>query len=104
MKITKEELLKENVTLNNKYEALQSKQAHIIEQFSEVLGAPMQSRALYARSESRETYTWEKIFTEVGKLLNIESSMVVKADNERLRDENLRLANRLDKILKSNNK
>jgi hypothetical protein len=40
------------------------------EKFSRVLGAPISQRGMYGVSDDKQSvYSWEEIFTEIGKLL-----------------------------------
>jgi hypothetical protein len=39
------------------------------EKFSKILGAPNKKKGMYDYVDERVTYSWEEIFTEIGKLI-----------------------------------
>lgn len=69
----KDELTKENGKLGLRINRLEQEDGRLREQFSLVMNAPIEEEngTYFRGSRNRALYSWEEIFAEVGKLLEL---------------------------------
>lgn len=73
MKITKEDLIKENAALKNRTEAFESVDEKIRLELSKALGAGTKKKAEYSNEYVYIVWSWPQIYIALGKLLSKES-------------------------------